>query len=117
MEKILQRARENMLADSYGKFDLVETIFPIRVLLNTRPRQLKRMICEKLEIELHQMNYKTFISWLSRFRKKHQEQREKEKANPQNDWGNYIPAVPVSSFAEDNAVVLKKATYQSKEKG
>ncbi|HWZ22786.1 MAG TPA: hypothetical protein VNW06_09045 [Cytophagaceae bacterium] len=110
MEKtLIQMARENVLADEYGKFDLIESIFPPSVLLKSKPRQVKRMICEKLEIEADQINYKTFISWLSRFRKKHQKQPEKE--NSPNDWRNFKPSEPVSTFEKDNAVVLKRITY------
>ena len=115
MEKtLIQMARENILADEYGKFDLIESIFSPSILLNSKPRQVKRMICEKLEIEADQINYKTFISWLSRFRKKHQKQPE--KANSSKDWRNFKPSEPISTLAKDAEPLLKLVTYSSKEK-
>ena len=112
MEKtLIQMARENILADEYGKFDLIESIFPSSVLLNSKPRQVKRMICEKLEIEADQINYKTFISWLSRLRKKHQKQPEKGKENSSKDWRNFKASEPVSTLSKNSEAIVKLVTH------
>jgi hypothetical protein len=66
----IKRARENLLNVSYGKFDLIETIFPLDVLLNSRPRQLRKLIAERLELQPDSIPYKTFMSWLSRLKSK-----------------------------------------------
>jgi hypothetical protein len=66
----IKRARENLLSVSYGKFDLIETIFPLDVLLKSRPRQLRKLIAERLELQPDSIPYKTFMSWLSRLKSK-----------------------------------------------
>jgi hypothetical protein len=69
----IKKARENLMTVSYGKFDLIETVFPLDTLLNSRPRQLRKMIAEKLELRPENIPYKTFMSWLSRLRSKNQQ--------------------------------------------
>jgi hypothetical protein len=69
----IKRARENLLTVAYGKFDLIETIFPPDVLLSSRPRQLRKLIAEKLELQTEGIPYKTFMSWLSRYRSKNKQ--------------------------------------------
>jgi hypothetical protein len=69
----IKKARENLMTVYYGKFDLIETIFPLDTLLNSRPRQLRKMIAEKLELRPENIPYKTFMSWLSRLRSKNQQ--------------------------------------------
>lgn len=66
----IKKARENLINLPYGKFDLIETIFPIEILLHSRPRQLRKLIAEKLELSPKNIHYKTFMSWLYRFRSK-----------------------------------------------
>ena len=66
----IKKARENMMNVPYGKFDLIETVFPMEILLYTRPRQLRKLIAEKLELSPEKIPYKTFMSWLSRLRSK-----------------------------------------------
>jgi hypothetical protein len=68
----IKKARENLMTVSYGKFDLIETIFPLDILISSRPRQLRKMIAEKLELRPENIPYKTFMSWLSRLRSKNQ---------------------------------------------
>ena len=69
----IKKARENLMTVSYGKFDLIEMVFPLDTLLNSRPRQLRKMIAEKLELRPENIPYKTFMSWLSRLRSKSQQ--------------------------------------------
>ena len=98
MEKILEMAREDILSNRYGKFDFVETIFPLNVLLNTRPRLLRKMICDKLELQPNQINYKTFISWRSRFIKKYRRKPAIKQTSDEKDsmdWRNHQPPEPI----------------------
>ena len=113
MHEILVKAKENLLSDAVGKFDLIESIFPLPVLLKEKPRQLKKMICEKLLVDPAQINYQTYMSWLRRFRKKHSPSKPPagEISEELQDWQNFIPSEPASSL-QDTPVLLKKIIYQ-----
>ena len=67
----LAQARDNLVEGCYGQFDLMPALFPLPVLLQEKPRQLRRMIAAKLELPLEQVRYRAFISWLARFRARH----------------------------------------------
>jgi hypothetical protein len=62
------RARANLLGDEYGKFDLIEELLPASLLINARPRQIRRWIAEELQLPVEAVPYKTFSSWLGRYR-------------------------------------------------
>jgi hypothetical protein len=68
---LLAQARDNLVEGCYGQFDLVPALFPLPLLLQEKPRQLRRMIAARLEVPLEQVRYRTFISWLARFRARH----------------------------------------------
>jgi len=111
MEEIRAKARENILSDNTGKFDLIESIFPLPFLLSQKPRQIKGMICEKLELNPSDINYRTFISWLRRLRKKHAtDNNSKEKGK--EDWQSFNPSEPQPS-QQISSIVLKKIVYKS----
>lgn len=63
-----ERARANLLGEEYGKFDLIEELLPASMLLNARPRQIRRRIAEELQLPVEAVPYKTFSSWLGRYR-------------------------------------------------
>jgi len=65
---IRERARTNLLGEGYGKFDLVEELFPAAWLLSAKPRQIRRRIAEELQLPVDAVPYKTFMSWLARYR-------------------------------------------------
>ena len=62
--------RERILADGYGKFDLIETIYSKDEILNAKPRVLLKNIMARFSIPEGAINRKTFWSWLLRYKKK-----------------------------------------------
>lgn len=116
MRDILKRAKENLLADAYGKYDLVETIIPLEKILKAKPRQLKKEICTLLELDIKQINYSTFSTWLNRFRKKHTPKNTPERKMPNSggdsisgDWRHFNPSDPQADKAQ--GIVLKPIEY------
>lgn len=114
---IITQARQGFLREGYGKFDLVEKIFPIEILLNEKPRQLKILICEKLSICSTDINYQTFASWRRRFKNKHLQTRsplqlivENDKRK-EDDWRNFQPSEP-SKQPLLNEPLLKTINYK-----
>jgi hypothetical protein len=93
METLIVEARENILSNEYGKFDLIETLFPLEILLTQKPRQIRKLICSRLSVQSEQVNYECLRSWLRRLKKKHSaKQFKKEKAlSNSNDWRNFTP--------------------------
>lgn len=98
---IVAKAKRNLLSERYGKFDLIEKIFPIEILLNEKPRQLKMQICEKLTVCPVDINYQTFCSWLRRFRSRHLKSisislstAENKEVQEKKDWRNFQPSEP-----------------------
>ena len=119
---IIKKARENLMTVSYGKFDLIETVFPMDVLLSTRPRQLRKMIAEKLEVPTESIPYKTFMSWLSRLRSKSQRVRgfrspsvenvinKDQKQTGEKDWRAFSISSSLKQETSDE-VLLNYPTY------
>lgn len=119
---IVKKARENLMTVSYGKFDLIETVFPLDILLSNRPRQLRRMIAEKLEVPIESIPYKTFMSWLSRLRSKSQQVRgfrgpsvenvtdKDQKQMGEKDWKAFAISNPLKQDTPEE-VLLNYPTY------
>ena len=63
--------RERILSDDYGKFDLIETIYPQEEIINSLPRVLLKNIMTRFSIPHGAINRKTFWSWHLRYKKKH----------------------------------------------
>jgi len=80
-DTLLARARQNLLGEGYGKFDLIEELLPPAWLLSARPRQIRRRIAEELQLPLEAVPYKTFMSWLTRFRAR----------RPGRPWTDIVP--------------------------
>ncbi len=66
--ELIERARKNLLEGRYGQFDLIPALIPVSLLLTEKPRQLRRLISTQMEVPLEAVRYRTFISWLARFR-------------------------------------------------
>ena len=62
--------RERLLSDGYGKFDLIETIYPKDEILRSRPRVLLKNIMDRFSIPEGSINPKTFWSWHLRYKKR-----------------------------------------------
>jgi hypothetical protein len=110
------RVRRNLLESGYGRFDLVPELFPIAVLLNEKPRQLRRQLAQRLDLEIGDIRYKTFISWLSRFRTRHTTKGGShasgapgETANEQREgeepWRKFRPSEPKRQDAQEGELL------------
>ena len=62
--------RERILSEGYGKFDLIETIYPKEEILYSRPRVLLKNIMDRFSIPDGVINRKTFWSWHLRYKKR-----------------------------------------------
>ena len=67
-EANLQKIREKILSDAYGKFDLIEDILTRQEILYSKPRVVFKNITERLSIPEDKINRKTFWSWLRRYK-------------------------------------------------
>jgi hypothetical protein len=117
MNELIEKARENILSDEIGKFDLLESVFPLEFLLTQKPRHVKKKVCETLFIDPDQINYNGFMSWIKRLRKKHPGMRRTvvkpyTDKTDKEDWRNFQPSEPVPMSELNNNDVLKKITYQ-----
>ncbi|MEY2916290.1 MAG: hypothetical protein RIS73_4 [Bacteroidota bacterium] len=99
-------ARDHFIIAPYGKFDLIQAMIPIEILLYCKPRIIKKIISEKFGLLTSQINNDTFWSWLRRIRKSQEENVSFNKLKPQYielfqsseqaaDWKNFTPSVPV----------------------
>ena len=110
-EQIYAKAKENILSDDIGKYDLLESIFPIEFLLHQKPRQVKKIICETLTVNPGEINYDGFMSWIKRLRKKYPKVQTKSKSySGKEDWRNFQPSEPTST-TKPNEPILQKVTY------
>jgi hypothetical protein len=116
---MLTQARENMIAGCYGQFDLIPALFPQSILLYEKPRQLRRMIAVKLDVPLEQVRYRTFISWLARFRARHASMAVQQSSAmnmptvqpaPPVDWKSFQASAPERRNPESD-VLLSFPTY------
>ena len=64
----LQKIREKILSDAYGKFDLIEDILSRQEILSSKPRVVFKNITERLSMPESSINRKTFWSWLRRYK-------------------------------------------------
>jgi hypothetical protein len=78
-EEQVQRARADLLDSVYGRFDLIPDLIPTTLLMREKPRQLRKLIALRLALEVEQIGYRTFISWLYRFRIRQHGLQEKEE--------------------------------------
>ena len=62
--------RDRILSEGYGKFDLLETIYPKEEILYSRPRVLLKNIMDRFSIPDGAINRKTFWSWHLRYKKR-----------------------------------------------
>ena len=114
---MIKKARENLMNLPCGKFDLIETMFPIEILLNSRPRQLKKLIAEKLELSPKNIHYKTFMSWLYRFRSKNTPGKRlpirlaesvidmEIKQKGEKDWQAFEVSIPSTNEPSDETLL------------
>lgn len=96
--------RERILSEGYGKFDLIETCYPLEEILQARPRVLLKNIMERFSIPEGAINRKTFWSWHLRYKKKNKVQHSdsiffkegvddfKKVLNQVEDWRDFNPS-------------------------
>jgi hypothetical protein len=116
---LLTQARDNLVAGCYGQLDLIPALFPLSVLLHEKPRQLRRMIAIKLDVPLELVRYRTFISWLARFRARHASMIAQQasamnmtpvQSAPPVDWKAFQASAPERRDPESD-VLLSFPTY------
>lgn len=101
----VERARTNLLEARYGQFDLIPALIPLPSLLQEKPRQVRRLIAARLEIPEERIRYRTFISWLARFRRRHaalppkndsptETTQEPRPSEPAADWRSFRASEP-----------------------
>jgi hypothetical protein len=118
----INAARDHFIIAPYGKFDLIQAMIPIEILLYCKPRIIKKIISEKFGLLSSQINNDTFWSWLRRVRKGQEENISLNKLKHQHiepfqsneqaaDWKNFTPSVPVmEKEAEQTIIKLVTAT-------
>lgn len=96
--------RESILSEGYGKFDLIETVYPQEEILQSRPRVLLKNIMNRFSISEGAINRKTFWSWHQRYKKKHKVQHSatthfqsennklKEFSDASDEWRDFNPS-------------------------
>jgi hypothetical protein len=70
VQEMIQWAKEKLLSDGYGKYDLIEKLLTQEELLQEKPRILRERISVLLQLDIGDIPYRTFLSWLHRVRKK-----------------------------------------------
>ena len=118
--ELIERARQNLLEGRYGQFDLIPALIPVSLLLSEKPRQLRRLISTRMEVPLESVRYRTFISWLTRFRARqsmiNQSQPQTEHhstpltGNP-IDWKDFQASIPERKDPDEGAL-LSFPTYE-----
>lgn len=81
-EELVERARVNLLDARYGQFDLIPALIPLPALLQEPPRQVRRLIAARLSVPEERIRYRTFLSWLARFRQRQALLRDTPPAAP-----------------------------------
>lgn len=70
--------KRKLLSDTYGRFDLLEKLFPESFLMDEKPRTIIDAIIDKLDVRRRQIHYTTFYSWLWRYRCRNASYRKKK---------------------------------------
>lgn len=120
MIPVVRAARDHFITAAYGKFDLIQALVPLEILLYSKPRIIKKRICEKFGISKGEINNDTFWSWLRRIRKSQRENISLNKTLPQYaeqfqneeqtiDWKNFTPSNPLME-REDKQTIIKLVT-------
>jgi hypothetical protein len=121
-ETNLQKIREKILSDAYGKFDLIEDILTRQEILYSKPRVVFKIITERLSMREDKINRKTFWSWLRRYKQNYgsgnpgatESERiplhrpanfSKTKIADQEWLQNFKPSIPEGN--SDRSVVIK----------
>jgi len=96
--------RDRILSKGYGKFDLIETIYPKEEILYSRPRVLLKNIMDRFSIPDGAINRKTFWSWHLRYKKKNnlvssptsifqiESLKHEETHEHSGDWRDFKPS-------------------------
>ena len=118
----LQKIRDKILSDDYGKFDLIEDILTRQEILYSKPRVVFKIITERLSMREDKINRKTFWSWLRRYKQnygsrnpgatgsqkippQHPASLSKTKIADQEWLQNFKPSIPEGN--SDRSVVIK----------
>ncbi|WP_462254689.1 hypothetical protein [Ferruginibacter sp.] len=109
-------ARDHFINSAYGKFDLIQVLLPGEILLYSKPRIIKKLICEKFGLLQNEINNDTFWSWLRRIRKSQEGSISHNKTTqqyteqfPQDekiiDWKNFTPSNPLMERNVEQAII------------
>jgi hypothetical protein len=90
----LQKIREKILSDDYGKFDLIEDVLTRQEILYSKPRVVFKSITERLSMPEDKINRKTFWSWLRRYKQNY------GTSNPNPVGRQRIPARRSTDFIQ-----------------
>ena len=117
-QNLVEMAKNKLLSQGYGMYDLIEKMLPEKDLLLDKPRLLKETIASTLGIDIEKIRQHTFYSWLYRYRKRQVclKKRENESANTllqdslAISWKDFKPSEPVHEIHTDSPV-LKNISY------
>ena len=117
----IRQIRRSLEQGEYGRYDLVPELFPLPLLLSERPRQLRRLLAQRLGVPLEKVRYKTFVSWLARYRARVRSEEQMAAETPteevrgrregEGDWKSFTPSVPKRS-EEDGGTLLGFPSYE-----
>lgn len=93
--KDILNVREKILSEKYGKFDLIEQIFPDEELTKGPPRIVLQRIIATLSLDPDAINKQTFYSWLRRYKQRkgatsYPEQKPNNQAS--EEWRSFKPS-------------------------
>lgn len=93
--KDILNVREKILSEKYGKFDLIEQLFPIEELIKWPPRIVLQRIVTELSLDPGTINKQTFYSWLRRYKQRkgsafYPEQKPNNQAS--EEWRSFKPS-------------------------
>lgn len=93
--KDILNVREKILSEKYGKFDLIEQLFPAEELIKGPPRIVLQRIVATLSLDPEAFSKQTFYSWLRRYRQRNgATSYPEQKPNNQTseEWRSFKPS-------------------------
>lgn len=116
MIPFVRAAKDHFISSAYGKFDLIQGLIPAEILLYSKPRIIKKLICEKFGILKSDINNDTFWSWLRRIRKNEKGNISLFKTKLQYteqfhddeqtlDWKNFTPSKPLMEREAEQTII------------
>jgi hypothetical protein len=116
MIPVVRTAKDHFISSAYGKFDLIQGLIPAEILLYSKPRIIKKFVCEKFGILKSDINNDTFWSWLRRIKKKEkgnislfkttlQYTEQLQNGEPTLDWKNFTPSKPLMEIEAEQTII------------